>query len=475
MTTNPTLPPAFGTPADARTDGLRQLCGGAVHRRGDAGYDDARVPWNVAVDQRPAAVAYPASPAEVAEVVRAARRAGLRVAPQGTGHNAGPLGALEDVVLLRTAAMRDVLVDPTARTARVDAGVLWQDAVEEAAGHDLAALHGSSPDVGVVGYSLGGGIGWYARALGLQANSVTAVELVTAEGEQVRADERHEPDLFWAVRGGGGSFGVVTALEFALYPVSLPYAGMLVWDAAEAERVLRRWTEWAAEAPDHVTTAFRILAVPPVPQMPEPFRGRTVVVVDGAVLGNAVEGAAVLAGLTELAPEVNSFAPVPAHTLTRLHLDPEGPTPSVSHSAMLRELPAAGVEALLGVAGPDADTSLMVRAELRQLGGALGRPHPGAGALPQLDGQFAFFCCTVAPDAQTAGVGLADARRTVDALGPWSAGHCLNLTEAQVDVSAAFPAEHWERLRRIRRTVDPDGLIVANHPVPPTVDMPRPR
>lgn len=388
MTTCPRTP----HPAAADEPELRGLCGGAVHLRGDAGYDAARTPWNAAVDQRPAAVVYPASPAEVAAVVRAARRAGLRVAPQGTGHNARPLGALGDVVLLRTAAMHRVTVDAGARTARVEAGVLWQDAVEAAAEHGLAALHGSSPDVGVVGYSLGGGVGWYARKLGLQANSVTAVELVTADGDLVRADATHETDLFWALRGGGGSFGVVTALEFSLYDVARPVAGLLAWKGADAPRVLARWTQWALDAPDEVTSVLRILQVPaiartpgpqpPATRMPMELRGRTVVVVDGAVLGDAAEADRVLAPLRELGPELDTFAPAPPLSLTRLHLDPEGPTACVSGSTLLGALPPAGADALLQVAGPDSGSSMLVTAELRQRARAAatrrrGDGHPG--------------------------------------------------------------------------------------------------
>ncbi len=177
------------TSVDARAASLRGLCAGAIHLPGDPGYDEARMPWNVAVDQRPAAVAYPGNADEVSAVVRAAAEAGLRVAPQGTGHNAGPLGSLEDVVLLRTSAMTAVTIDADRQVARVEAGALWLDAVEPAAQAGLAALHGSSPDVGVVGYSLGGGLGWYARKLGLATNSVTAVEVVIGDGSIVRADE----------------------------------------------------------------------------------------------------------------------------------------------------------------------------------------------------------------------------------------------------------------------------------------------
>src|SRR6478735_6979254 len=174
--------------ATAPADRLRDLTGVAIHLPGDPGYDAARMPWNVAVDQRPAAVAYPVDADQVSAVVRAAAALGLRVAPQGTGHNAGPLGSLDDVVLLRTSHLNTVEIDAERRVARVGAGVLWEDVVNAAAEHGLAALHGSSPDVGVVGYSLGGGIGWYARELGLATNSVTAVELVLGDGTQVRTD-----------------------------------------------------------------------------------------------------------------------------------------------------------------------------------------------------------------------------------------------------------------------------------------------
>ena len=182
------------TTASPAAETLRGMCE-AVHLPGDPGYDDARVPWNVAIDQRPAAVAYPATTREVADIVLAARRIGLRVTAQSTGHNAGPLGALDDVVLIRTSAMTGVTIDPDARIARAEGGALWLDVVEAAAEHGLAALHGSSPDVGVAGYSLGGGIGWYARKLGLATNSLTAVEIVTADGTLVRAEAEHDSEL----------------------------------------------------------------------------------------------------------------------------------------------------------------------------------------------------------------------------------------------------------------------------------------
>src|SRR3712207_610811 len=256
----------------AAAESLRGLLDGAVHLPGDPGYDEARLPWNLAVDQRPAAVALPRSTDEVVTIVKAAAAAGLRVAPQGTGHNAGPLGPLADVVLLRTSRMRATTVDPVRGRVRVQAGALWEDAVAAAAEHGVTVLHGSSPDVGVVGYSLGGGMGWYARALGLQTNSVTGAEVVTADGTVLRADADRHPELFWALRGGGGNLGIVTELEFRTFPFDTAYAGMLVWDWQHALTVLDRWARWAVDAPDEVTTSFRLMQLPPLPDIPEPLQ-----------------------------------------------------------------------------------------------------------------------------------------------------------------------------------------------------------
>src|SRR5215831_9530399 len=194
---------------------------------GDERFDEARRAWNLAIDQRPAAVIFPESATAVAAAVGYAAKHGMRVAAQGTGHNAGPLGSLADTVLLRTDRMRGIQIDPVARIARAEAGAVWLDVVQAAAGHGLAALAGSSPDVGVAGYTLGGGLSFLGRRYGLAANNVVAAEVVTADGRLVRTDREHETDLFWALRGGGGSFGIVTALEFRLFPLTHAYAGIL--------------------------------------------------------------------------------------------------------------------------------------------------------------------------------------------------------------------------------------------------------
>ena len=439
-----------------------------VFRPGDAGYDEARVAWNFAVDQRPAAVAFPRSADEVSAVVRAAAESGLRVAPQSTGHNAGPLAgrALDDVVIVRTSGMDLAIADPTRNIVRVQGGAIWEPAVVAAAAHGQAVLHGSSPDVGVAGYSLGGGMGWYARKLGLAANSLTAVELVIGDGTQVRASATENPALFWALRGGGGSFGVVTALEFSMFPITSAYAGLLAWDIAETEQVLRTWSAWAPDAADEVTTALRIMRLPDLPEMPPPVRGRSLVVIDGAVLGSDELGESLLGDLRALRPEMDTFARVPATSLMRLHMDPEGGAPFASDSAMLGSFPDAAVDALLEVAGPGATTSLLM-AELRQLGGALGRPHAGGGALSHLEGQFVLFSGGIAATPEMGAQAHADAVRVTEALASYANGRrYLNFAETVVDPKDGYGDAAWTQLRGIRSAVDPHGIFVANHPVP---------
>jgi hypothetical protein len=436
---------------------------GTVFTPADTGWDAARTAWNVAVDQRPAAVVYPVDEDDVAAAVAYARETGLRIAPQGTGQNAAPLGSLDGTILVRTSALRGVEIDTDRCIARVRAGDLWQDVMGPASGHGLTALAGSSPDVGVVGYSLGGGIGWLARKYGMQTNSVTAVELVTPGGDRVRADRDHEPDLFWALRGGGGNFGVVTAIEFALYPITAVYAGALVWDWHESERVLTRWTEWAATAPDEISTSARIMQLPPLPEIPEPIRGRQIVMIDGAYTGDVADAEAALAPLRELGPEIDMFAPMPTPALVRLHGDPEQPVPVASGHTMVGELGADGTAAFVAAAGPDSGSALLF-AELRQLGGALGRVPEEHGALARLDGQFAVFGVGIAATPEVGAAVEDSARALTEALRPWSTGsRYLNFSETPTDTRTAYEAETFARLQAVRAQVDPQRLLHANH------------
>ena len=451
--------------AASGADALRGLCGGALHLPGDAAFDEVRVPWNLQVDVRPAAVAYPAFPSEVADVLLAAASEGIKVAPQGTGHGAPPLaGRLEDAVLLRTSAMTELHVDRERRTARVGAGVRWGDVVDRAGGVHLAARHTTSPGVGVVGSSLGGGLSWYSRHAGLQCSALTAVELVLADGTFVRATETSDSDLLWAARGGGGGFGVVTALEFDLLPVPRAYAGMLAWDWRHAHRVLRAWGEWAGDAPETVTSIARLFQAPDASWLPAEVRARRLVLIDAVALGDPAQAARVLAPLRALRPELDTFDDLPAAELARFHLDPEAPTAVYANSVLLADLPDRAVEALVAAAGADSGSELLF-VELRQLGGALSRPARG-GALDRMDGSFLVLGVGMDTGAGWAAV-REDAHRVMSALQPWTTESAyLLMADEEVDERRGWPAASWQRLAALRTAADPHGLFVPPRAAP---------
>ncbi|HEX2303997.1 MAG TPA: FAD-binding oxidoreductase [Gaiella sp.] len=429
---------------------------------GDPGWDDVRRAWNLAVDQRPVAVALPESVDDVTAVVELANREGLRVAAQCTGHNAAPLGSLEKTILLKTSRMRRVEIDPVARTARVEAGVLWAEVSEAAAEHGLAALAGTSPDVGVVGYTLGGGVSWLARRYGLASNSVVAVELVTADAGRVRADRDHEQELFWALRGGGGSFGIATALEFALFPVSEVYAGVLFWPIERAAEVLAAWREWVDTVPDEVTSVGRLLQFPPIPDVSEFLRGRSFVVVEATVLADEAVSSEIVRTLRELGPELDTFALIPPTSLTALHMDPEHPVPGAGDGGMLSDLTAEAIDVVVEtVVG-----SPLLTFELRHIGGALAVAAPEHGALASLEGQFVYFGAGIAPtpEAKVAVEGHVELVKA--ALDRWDAGRTfMSFMEKPTDPRRFYTADTYRRLRAIKARVDPLDLFHANHAV----------
>jgi hypothetical protein len=440
---------------------------GRLVRPGDPTWDEDRRAWQLAVDQHPAAVVLAASVRDVTLTVAAAAQAGLRVAPQGTGHNAAPLGALDGTVLLKTSALRGVAIDPDRRVARVEAGALWADVTAAAGEHGLAALAGSAPDVGVVGYTLGGGLSWFARSHGLAASSVLAAEIVTADGVLRQVDADHDPDLFWAVRGGGGSFGVVTALEFRLHPIAEVYAGVLFWPLERAAEVLEAWRTWTATVPDAVTSVGRLLRFPPLPDLPPHLAGRAFVVVEAACQLTVEEGERLLAPLRALQPEMDTFATVPTTTLATLHMDPDGPVPAYGDGMLLGELPAEAVAALVRVAGPGTDVPLL-SVELRQLGGALAPGASAGGAVAGIDAAFVAFAVGITPDPAAVRAVRSAVEAVQHGLGPWSTGGAyLNFAERLKAGDALFGSAAHRRLREVKRRYDPADVIRANQPVRP--------
>jgi hypothetical protein len=426
-------------------------------------YDDARRAWNLAADQRPAAIAIARTAAEVVAAVELAVQLDLQVVPQGTGHLASAVPDMQHALLLKTA-IGGVEVDPVARRARVGAGAVWQDVVDAVTPHGLAALSGSSHDVGVVGYTLGGGSSWLARAKGLSANNVHAIELVTADGRLVRTDAEHEPELFWALRGGGGNFGVVTAIELRLFPITEVFAGMTVWPVSDAREVLTAWVDWTRDAPDAVTTSLRILRLPPLPEIPEPMRDTPVVVVDGAVLAGRPDAEAILRGFRGAgAAIIDTWAPMSPAGLLQIHMDPPAPVPAAGDTALLHDLDAAAIEALLEVVDVEQVAPLLF-AELRQLGGALGRIPAGAGARSRFEGSFLLFGVGVPMSPADAAALDRKLAGLVDAMRPWSTGTVyLNFAERGGDAANAFGDGVYERLQAVRGAWDPQERFLASH------------
>jgi UDP-N-acetylenolpyruvoylglucosamine reductase len=447
---------------------LRERLAGDFVTPEDPHWDEARLAWNLAVDQRPAAVAVPETVDDIVEVVNYARENGYRVAGQSTGHSARPLAdGLEQTVLVKTHRMRAVQIDPDARVARVEPGTLWADVTDPAADHGLAPLAGSSHDVGVAGYVLGGGISWLSRKYGLAANSVIAIEMVTADGEVVRTSAVENNDLFWALRGGGGSFGIVTAIEMRLYPVKELYAGWLIFPMERAEEVLNAWRDWVDHVPDEVTSVGRLLQIPPLPDIPEPLRGRRLVVVEAAMLMGEAEAQKLLKPLRKLKPEMDTFRTMPARELHTLHMDPPGPVPGKGDHMLLRDLTRAGIEKVVEVAGAGSSSPLL-SVEFRHLRGALGRCEPGTGATGYIDAGFAMFAVGMAMDpVMDAAVG-AYLPVLKQALARYDSGReYLNFAEHRTDVRRLWPMDTYHRLRQVKGDRDPLDIFRSNHEVPP--------
>lgn len=441
--------------------GVREQLEGELLAPGDAGWDEARLGFNLALDPQPALISVPRSEADVAATVRFAREAGLRVAAQGTAHGAGALSSLSDSILMRTTAMKGVELGAAARTAKARAGAVWADLVPQASEQGLAALHGSAPNLGIVGYTIGGGVGWYSRKHGLACNRATNFEIVGADGELRRVSAQSDPDLFWALRGGGGSFGVVTSVEFELLEIAEVYAGAMFFPFERAEEVLRAWRDWTAGVPEEMTSVGRLMQFPPIPDIPEPIRGKAFAILELIFIGDEASGGELAAPLVDLGPVMNSLAAVPPAGIADLHMDPPGPVSGITGHMLLEDLGDEALGELLRVAGPGSGSKL-TSVEVRHGGGALSRPEPNAGALSSLPGNFNMFAVgsTMDPTA------VAPTRDRLDrlhtALKPFEAGRYMSFCDEPTDFEAAFSAEACDRLRALKVKHDPDDLFHPN-------------
>ncbi|WP_418276666.1 FAD-binding oxidoreductase [Isoptericola jiangsuensis] len=445
--------------ADAATE-LQRTLSGTVHRPGDPGYEAALGGFNLALVHRPGLVVQAASPADVALALRSADRHGLGVGVRSTGHSAAPTGPAD--VLLDTSQMNRLEIDPETRTATIGAGVRWRAVLDAAAPYGLGGLCGSSPDVGVVGYTLGGGLGPLARTFGFAADHVRSLDVVTPAGDVVTASPTRHRDLFWALRGGGGAFGVVTAMTFDLFELAVVRAGALWFDVADAPAVLHRWRALVGSLPESVSTSVVRIDLLPLPHLPEPLRGRAVLVVRYVRHGALDAPDPLVDELRRTAtPILDTVGDLPYARIGEVHADPAEPMPLVERGATLHSLPEQAVDAFLA-ATPAGSPVLL--AELRLLGGAATRPPRVSNAVGGRDAAYSLFVGAVPAPGGPSDV-EDHLRRVVDAMTPWATGaSLLNFAGPRDPVSAervrsSFGAATYARLVALRRRVDPHGVL----------------
>ncbi|WP_246076574.1 FAD-binding oxidoreductase [Amycolatopsis cihanbeyliensis] len=402
---------------------------------------------------------------QVRTAIRYARDRGLGVRVHSTGHGAAAARPVRDAVLIRTAIDGGVTLDPRARIARVPAGTRWEAVVRATEPHGLAAAHGSSGTVGVVGYALQGGLSPYGRLVGLAANSVRAVELVTADGQHRRVDAGSDPELFWALRGGGGGFGVVTAIELDLFPVTTVITGAAYWPGSLADRLLTAWLAWAQDAPDIATTSVRVMNFPDVPEVPRELAGRTTFTVDGVVHADDPESARrcaddLLGPLRAIGPPLLDTwqKDVPSAVL-RAHMDPEGPLPIVGDHMLLDEFDAHAVAPLLDVIG-EGSGSPLVGAGLRQLGGAYAAPRAPGGVLDRLTANYSYAGSGLAADPDAAAALRAHCAKVRSALARWNTGRVVpSFVEDFAQDHRHLDARQAAAVDRVRARIDPGRLF----------------
>ncbi|MEV6371857.1 FAD-binding oxidoreductase [Micromonospora musae] len=437
----------------------------------DADYLAECATFNLMTPVRPAVAVGATGVADVRAAVRFAAERDLPVAVLATGHQV--VGSAEGAVLINMSRMNAVQVDPVSRLARVEGGTRWQQVLPETDRHGLAPVSGTSPTVGVVGYHLGGGASpILGRKHGYAADHVQAVEIVTADGELRRVTADSEPDLFWALLGGKGNFGVVTALEFTLFPVESFYGGGLFFAGEHAAEVLHAWREWVVDLPVETNSSVAFLRMPARPELPEFLRGTFVLHVRFTSLQPREEADRLLAPIRALAPTVrDAVTELRYREAGSIFLDPPTPVPSVARSTMLRDLPAQAVDALLARIGPDSGARLGF-VELRPLGGALAGPPAVPNAVPGRSAGWQLFGSGGGqPD-------LAPAFREeltdlLGAVAPWAQDEIMpNLLSdwqgtTPAELRVIYGSERYDRLAAIKKRYDPRNLFRVNHNITP--------
>jgi len=439
---------------------------GPVFRPGDTGFDAEHRSLNQTVEHRPELVVGATCAEDIVSAVRFAIDGGLSVGVQSTGHGlAVPAGG----VLISTRRMKEISVDHVARTARLGAGVQWQDVLPITARHGLAPLNGSSPHVGVMGYTLGGGVGLLGRRYGYAADHVRWIDVVTADGQLRHVDAHQDPDLFFALRGGQGNYGVATQIEIDLFPVATLFGGGLYFAAADAAELLHTYRAWTRHVPEAMSSSVMLSTYPELSGVPDPLRGKYIAHLRIAYSGAPDEGETMIAPFRRLPPPLlDTLTRLPYRSVGTIHHEPIAPYKVFESGSYLGELDDAAVDTILGHAGPDAGVAVLC--ELRHHCGAYRRAPTMPNAVGGRDAEFTFYLGsqidpeTMAKDRQVHG-------EFHEAIRPWATGtamlNFLGVGTARDRVRAAYTPETYERLRDIKTDVDPRNMFRINHNIPP--------
>lgn len=454
-----------------RTQLRARLTGGCqVIIPGDEHYNAARRAWNLSVDQYPALIVIAQTAPDIAETIRFARTQNLQVAVTGTGH--GVIRNADDCLLLDTSRLAGVRMDVASQTAWVGAGTQWDAVLKAAHMEGLAPLLGSSPSVGVVGYTLGGGFGWLARKYGLSTDSVNYFEVVTANGEQVKASATENADLFWGLRGGGGNFGVVTGLEVRLYPVTTVYGGNLYYPVDSAREAFTVFRQWIADAPDELTAAYVLMNFPPFPEVPEFLRGQSFVIIRGCYCGPVEQGEALLQLWREWrTPLVDDFKVMPFTDVAAISNDPIDPFPALSSGAWLSDLSDEVVETLIEYVFPRNSPPPLLFSEIRHAGGAISTVDPRSTAYSHREAQYGLQFISAVPTPEIRASVSQYIAQLKQTLAPHLHGgvymNFLEGEEARQRTPQGFSAEAYARLQMLKYKYDPQNMFSHSYAIPP--------
>lgn len=444
-------------------DALKQLqasLDGELFVPGDGGYEAAHQGWNLSYHHAPALVVKARSASDVADAVRFAREHQLGIAVQTTGH--GPARTADGALLINMSGMNHAFVDAESRTAWVEGGAKWINVLEKSAPLGLAPLLGSTPYVGVTGYTLGGGMGWLARKYGMAIDAVNWFDVVTPEGHLLRASANEHAELFWALRGGGaGNLGVVVAMEINLYPESNVYGGNLLYPGSMAREVLVKFREWVKDHPENLTAAVNIMHYPPIPEVPEFLRGQSFVQIRGLYAGPAEEGQAYIQEwLDWREPVVNLWRPMPFAEIATVSNDPVDPLPAKPTGAWLRELSDAAIDTILRFMFVQDGPPPLLFVEIRHAGGAVSRVAKTATVYSSRDTQFLLETVGITPTPEIHEMVTGYQAEFKAALGSALAAPYLNFTdghERREVTRNAFSLENLRRLQAVKAQYDAEN------------------